>query len=69
MSADGPEHGLYNFGRARVAAGLLSIVGGVLLVFVDALLGRDVDGIVLGLLLSTGVVLLGVETIRKGLGG
>lgn len=62
----GPEDGRPYYGRARIAGGLTLIFGAVVLLLVDAL-SRDysVDSIVLGLILGTGVVLLGVEAGRK----
>ena len=62
----GPDGGAPYYGRARIAGGLALIFGAIVLLLVDAL-SRDysVDSIVLGLILGTGVVLLGVEAGRK----
>jgi hypothetical protein len=65
----GPD-GPYNYGRARVAGGLLLIGLVVALALIDAISTEyHVDSIQLGLLLGTGLVLLGVEAGRKLLGG
>jgi hypothetical protein len=66
----GTDGGAYNFGRARVAGGLLLIGLVVILALIDAVsIDYSVDSIQLGLLLGTGLVLLGVEAGRKLLGG
>jgi hypothetical protein len=66
----GGSDGPYNFGRARVTGGLLLIGLVVALALIDAVsLDYSVDSIQLGLLLGTGLVLLGVEAGRKLLGG
>jgi hypothetical protein len=66
----GGSDGPYNYGRARVAGGLLLIGLVVVLALIDAIsLDYHVDSIQLGLLLGTGLVLLGVEAGRKLLGG
>jgi len=68
MTAGGPSD--YNYGRARVAGGLLLIGLSVMLTLVDAFSADySVDSIQLGLILGTGLVLLGVEAGRKLLGG
>jgi hypothetical protein len=65
-----PDGGPYNYGRARVAGGLLLIGLVVVLALIDAIsIDYSVDSIQLGLLLGTGLVLLGVEAGRKLLGG
>lgn len=59
----------YDYGRARTAAGLLLIGLVVVLTLLDAVrTDYSVDSIQLGLLLGTGLVLLGVEAGRKLLG-
>lgn len=66
----GSDSGPYNYGRARVAGGLLLIATVVALALIDAIsIDYSVDSIQLGLLLGTGSVLLGVEAIRKYIGG
>jgi hypothetical protein len=58
------------YGRARIAAGLMLIGLVIALALIDALSPHySVDSIQLGLLLGTGLVLLGVEAGRKLLGG
>jgi hypothetical protein len=58
------------YGRARIAAGLMLIGLVIVLALIDALsFDYSVDSIQLGLLLGTGLVLLGVEAGRKLLGG
>jgi hypothetical protein len=58
------------YGRARIAAGLMLIGLVMVLLLIDALsFDYSVDSIQLGLLLGTGLVLLGVEAGRKLLGG
>lgn len=71
MSTGGGNGGQsYNYGRARVAGGLALIFLVVLLTLIDAARADYmVDSIQLGLLLGTGLVLLGVEAGRKLLGG
>jgi hypothetical protein len=65
-----PDGGPYNYGRARVAGGLLLIGLVVILAIIDAIsIEYSVDSIQLGLILGTGSVLLGVEAIRKYIGG
>ncbi len=62
----GPEGGQPYYGRARIAGGLALIFAAIVLLLVDALsLEYSVDSIVLGLILGTGVVLLGVEAGRR----
>jgi hypothetical protein len=62
----GTDGGAPYYGRARIAGGLALIFAAITLLVVDAL-SRDysVDSIVLGLVLGTGIVLLGVEAGRK----
>jgi hypothetical protein len=70
MSTGGGNGGPYDYGRARVAAGLALIVLVIALTLIDAAsTDYSVDSIQLGLLLGTGLVLLGVEAGRKLLGG
>lgn len=70
MNGDGSERPTYNYGRARVIAGLLLIgLVAVLAVFDAASVAYNLDSIQLGLMLGTGLVLLGVEAGRKLLGG
>jgi hypothetical protein len=58
------------YGRARITAGLMLIGLVIALALIDALsFDYSVDSIQLGLLLGTGLVLLGVEAGRKLLGG
>lgn len=65
----GTDGSAYDFGRARVAGGLLLIGLVVALALIDAISTEySVDSIQLGLLLGTGLVLLGVEAGRKLLG-
>lgn len=67
MSAGGPSD-VYSYGRARVAGGLLCIVVGVALPLIDSIRGiHTADSLMVGLILGTGVVLLGVEAGRKWL--
>lgn len=70
MTAGGPEDARPYYGRARIAGGLALIGLVIVLTLLDAL-SRDyaVDSIQLGLLLGTGLVLLGVEAGRRLLGG
>ena len=58
------------FNRPRTIGGLLLIATAAVLVLVDAF-SHDytTDGITLALLLGTGSVLLGVEGIRRYIGG
>ena len=66
----GPDDGRPYYGRARIAAGLLLIGLVCVLALIDSLRpDYSVDSIQLGLLLGTGLVLLGVEAGRKLLGG
>lgn len=68
MSTGGGS-GPYDYGRARAVVGSLCIVVGLALPFMDSIRGiHTVDSIMVGLIFSTGVVLLGVEAIRKRLG-
>ncbi len=68
MSSGNGSNG-YNYGRARVAGGLALIFLVVVLTLIDALNPTySVDSIQLGLLLGTGLVLLGVEAGRRLLG-
>lgn len=58
------------YGRARIAGGLMLIGLVIVLALIDAVSDTySVDSIQLGLLLGTGLVLLGVEAGRKLLGG
>ncbi len=58
------------FGRARTAGGLLLIASAPLLVLLDAFRpDYNADSLQLGLMLGSGLVLLGVEAGRKLLGG
>ena len=67
--SSGNGNGPYNYGRARVAGGLALIFLVVVLTLIDALNPTySVDSIQLGLLLGTGLVLLGVEAGRRLLG-
>jgi hypothetical protein len=66
----GPDDVRPYYGRARIAAGLMLIGLVIVLALIDALsFDYSVDSIQLGLLLGTGLVLLGVEAGRKLLGG
>ena len=70
MSTGGDDNGRYEYGRARVAGGLALIFLVILLTLIDAAsVDYSVDSIQLGLLLGTGLVLLGVEAGRRLLGG
>ena len=61
----GPDAQPY-YGRARIIAGLALIGLVIALALIDAINDRySVDSIQLGLLLGTGLVLLGVEAGRK----
>ena len=65
MSA-GNANGPYNYGRARVAGGLLLIALVALLTLLDALRADYMlDSIQLGLILGTGGTLLGVEALLR----
>ena len=67
-SGNGNGNG-YNYGRARVAGGMALILLVVALMLFDAAsVEYRVDSIQLGLLLGTGLVLLGVEAGRRLLG-
>ena len=69
MSSGNGNGGPYNYGRARVAGGLALIFLVVFLTIIDAFNETySVDSIQLGLLLGTGLVLLGVEAGRRLLG-
>lgn len=58
------------FNRPRTIGGLLLLATGAVLVLVDAFsLDYAADTIHLGLLFGTGSVLLGVETVRRYIGG
>lgn len=58
------------YGKARIAGGLALIGLVIVLALLDAFrTDYSVDSIQLGLLLGTGLVLLGVEAGRKLLGG
>jgi hypothetical protein len=61
-----PDGGRPYYGPARIAGGMLLIGIAVLLLFIDAI-SRDyaVDSIVLGLVLGTGGILLGVEAFIR----
>jgi hypothetical protein len=64
------DRGAYDYGRARVAGGLILIGLAAVLMVIDALsVDYSVDSIQLGLILGTGSVLLGVEAIRKYVSG
>ena len=66
MSAGDDDRDRYDYGRARVAAGL-ALIGLVIVltVFDAASTSYQLDSIQLGLLLGTGLVLLGVEAGRR----
>ena len=69
MSIGDGNGGPYNYGRARVAAGLALMALVVALMLFDAASPEyHVDSIQLGLILGTGLVLLGVEAGRRLLG-
>ncbi len=60
----------YSFGRARVAGGLVLIFAAVALALIDAVsVDYTVEPIQTGLFLGTGAVLLGVEAVKKVIGG
>lgn len=62
----GDADGAPYYGRARIAGGLALIFASIILLLVDALSTEySVDSIVLGLVLGTGIVLLGVEAGLK----
>lgn len=63
----GPDGGASPYyGKARIAGGLLLIGLVIALALIDAISADySVDSIQLGLLLGTGLVLLGVEAGRK----
>lgn len=66
----GTDDGRPYYGRARIAGGLMLIGLVIVLALIDAVSADySVDSIQLGLLLGTGLVLLGVEAGRKLLGG
>lgn len=70
MSTGAGSGGPPYYGRARIAGGLVLIFLVVALTLLDAFRNDyQVDSIQLGLLLGTGLVLLGVEAGRKLLGG
>lgn len=59
----------YDYGRARVAGGLLLIALAMLLSLLDAIsVDYVLDNIQLGLILGTAGVLLGVEAVRRVVG-
>ncbi len=67
--SSGNGNGPYNYGRARVAGGLALIGLSIVLTIMDAInLDYSLDSIQLGLILGTGLVLLGVEAGRRLLG-
>lgn len=62
--------GRYSFGRARAAGGLALIGLIAVLAVIDAISDTySVDTIQMGLLLGTGMLLLGIEAGRRLLGG
>jgi hypothetical protein len=64
------EHEPASFNRPRTIGGLLLIAAAVVLVTVDAISETfTADNVTLALFLGTSSVLLGVEGIRKYLGG
>lgn len=66
----GPDDARPYYGQARIVGGLLLIGAAIILMLIDAAsVEYAVDSIQLGLLLGTGLVLLGVEAGRKLLGG
>ena len=70
MSTGSSNGGPPYYGRARIAGGLALIGLVIVLTIFDAIrTDYQVDSIQLGLLLGTGLVLLGVEAGRKLLGG
>lgn len=69
LVAGGPDGAPY-YGRARIIAGILCVTAGIFLSVVDSI-SRDfeVNIVVLGILLGTGLLFLGVEGGRRLLGG
>ena len=66
----GTDGGAPYYGRARIAGGLALIGLVIVLAILDSLrVDYTLDSIQLGLLLGTGLVLLGVEAGRRLLGG
>lgn len=62
MTNGGPDNGRPYFGPARTVGGLALLFAAIILSLADVVSDKyEVDSIVLGLLLGTGVVLLGVE--------
>ena len=62
----GPDDGTPYYGKARIAGGLALIFAAIVLLVLDAFNKEyQVDSITLGLLLGTGIVLLGVEAGRR----
>lgn len=69
-SVTGGRDGGYDFGRARVAAGLVLIGLVAILSVLDAVSDRyQLDSIQLGLMLGTGLLFLGVEAGKRLIGG
>lgn len=69
MTDGAPSDARPYYGRARIAGGLLLIGLVMVLALIDAVsVDYAIDSIQLGLLLGTGLVLLGVEAGRKLLG-
>lgn len=70
MATGGSDGDRPYYGRARITGGLLLIGLVFLLAILDAVrIDYNVDSIQLGLMLGSGLVLLGVEAGRKLLGG
>lgn len=70
MNIGGPDDDRPYYGRARIVGGLALIGLSMVLTLLDAIrTDYSVDSIQLGLILGTGLVLLGVEAGRKLLGG
>ena len=70
MSAGGDSGRPYDFGRARVAGGLFLIgLAGVLTILDAVRPDYNLDTIQLSFMLGTGGVLLGVDALRRLIGG